>query len=67
MACTRIGAPHNVVFGGFSPESVSERMKVSDAKAPDHARPTARRKGKIAPVKAAVDEVMGEDAHRSRR
>ena len=22
LACARIGAPHNVVFGGFSPESV---------------------------------------------
>ena len=26
LACARIGAPHNVVFGGFSPESVRERM-----------------------------------------
>ncbi|HEY2654305.1 MAG TPA: acetyl-coenzyme A synthetase N-terminal domain-containing protein, partial [Solirubrobacteraceae bacterium] len=25
LACARIGAPHNVVFGGFSPESVRER------------------------------------------
>src|SRR5215213_1106299 len=32
LACARIGAPHNVVFGGFSPESVKERMEVSDAK-----------------------------------
>ena len=29
LACARIGAPHNVVFGGFSPESVKERMEVS--------------------------------------
>ena len=27
LACTRIGAPHNVVFGGFSAESVHERME----------------------------------------
>jgi acetyl-CoA synthetase len=33
LACARIGAPHNVVFGGFSPESVKERMDFSDAKA----------------------------------
>ena len=32
LACARIGAPHNVVFGGFSPESVKERMEVSEAK-----------------------------------
>ena len=26
LACARIGAPHNVVFGGFSPDAVKERM-----------------------------------------
>jgi len=25
LACARIGAPHNVIFGGFSPESVRDR------------------------------------------
>src|SRR5918997_2808946 len=29
LACARIGAPHNVVFGGFSPDSVKERMEFS--------------------------------------
>ncbi len=55
LACSRIGAPHNVVFGGFSPGSMKERMEVSNAKAlfvPD----IARRKGKAAAVKASVDE-----------
>ena len=33
LACARIGAPHNVVFGGFSPDSVKERMEFSEAKA----------------------------------
>jgi acetyl-CoA synthetase len=56
LACARIGAPHNVVFGGFSPESVKERMEFSDAKALVTAD-GARRKGKTAPVKAQVDEV----------
>jgi len=32
LACARIGAPHNVVFGGFAPEAVRERMEVSHAK-----------------------------------
>ena len=32
LACARIGAPHNVVFGGFAPEAVRERMAVSRAK-----------------------------------
>ncbi len=57
LACARIGAPHNVVFGGFSPESVSERMQVSDAKLLITAD-GARRKGKQAPVKSEVDAVM---------
>jgi acetyl-CoA synthetase len=57
LACARIGAPHNVVFGGFSPESVRERMEVSEAKALITVD-GARRKGKSAPVKREVDRVM---------
>jgi acetyl-CoA synthetase len=56
LACARIGAPHNVVFGGFSAESVRERMEFSHAKALITAD-GARRKGKAAAVKAAVDSV----------
>jgi acetyl-CoA synthetase len=59
LACARIGAPHNVVFGGFSAGSVRERMEVSEAKALITVD-GARRKGKTAPVKASVDEVMGD-------
>ncbi|MDQ1674615.1 MAG: acetyl-CoA synthetase [Frankiaceae bacterium] len=59
LACARIGAPHNVVFGGFSPGSVAERMDVSKAKALITVD-GARRKGKTAPVKSAVDEVVGD-------
>src|SRR5680860_551166 len=33
LACARIGAVHNVVFGGFSAEAVRERMEFSAAKA----------------------------------
>jgi acetyl-CoA synthetase len=57
VACARIGAVHNVVFGGFSAESVKERMEFSEAKLLITAD-GARRKGKTAPVKQAVDEVM---------
>jgi acetyl-CoA synthetase len=57
LACARIGAPHNVVFGGFSPESVRDRMEVSNAKALV-TTDGARRKGKTAAVKASVDELM---------
>jgi acetyl-CoA synthetase len=59
LACARIGAPHNVVFGGFSPESVRERMEVSHAKALITVN-GARRKGKTAPIKPAVDAVMSD-------
>ncbi len=58
LACARIGAPHNVVFGGFSAGSVRDRMEVSEAKALITVD-GARRKGKMAPVKATVDEAMG--------
>ncbi|MBV8953019.1 MAG: AMP-binding protein, partial [Solirubrobacterales bacterium] len=57
LACARIGAPHNVVFGGFSAGSVRERMEVSQAKALITAD-GARRKGKTAPMKQQVDEAM---------
>ncbi|MBS1870042.1 MAG: acetate--CoA ligase [Actinobacteria bacterium] len=56
LACARIGAPHNVVFGGFSAESVKERMEFSEAKALITVD-GARRKGKTAAVKRAVDAV----------
>src|SRR3954454_18844907 len=59
LACARIGAPHNVVFGGFSAESVRERMEFSDAKALVTVD-GARRKGKTAPIKQQVDEVMAD-------
>ena len=59
LACARIGAPHNVVFGGFSAESVRERMEFSEAKALVTVD-GARRKGKTAPIKPAVDEQMGD-------
>jgi len=58
LACARIGAIHNVVFGGFSAEAVRERMEFSEAKALVTAD-GARRKGKTAPVKSQVDAVIG--------
>jgi acetyl-CoA synthetase len=59
LACARIGAPHNVIFGGFAPGSVRERLEVSDAKALITVD-AARRKGKTADVKAALDEGIGD-------
>jgi acetyl-CoA synthetase len=58
LACARIGAPHNVVFGGFAAEAVKERMEVSHAKALITVD-GARRKGKTAPIKESVDQTIG--------
>jgi acetyl-CoA synthetase len=49
LACARIGAPHNVVFGGFSPDAVKERMQFAQARALVTVD-GARRKGKTAPI-----------------
>ncbi len=57
LACARIGAPHNVVFGGFSAEAVRERMEFSEAKVLITVDGAAR-KGTTTPVKDRVDEVM---------
>src|SRR5579859_7308785 len=59
LACARIGAPHTVVFGGFAPTAVRERLEVSRAKALVVAD-GARRKGKPIPVKQQVDEVIAD-------
>jgi acetyl-CoA synthetase len=59
LACARIGAPHNVVFGGFSADSVKDRMQFSEAKALITVN-AARRKGKATPIKPDVDEFLGD-------
>ena len=57
LACARIGAVHNVVFGGFSASSLKERMEVSTAKALVTADATLRR-GSPMPMKEKVDGVL---------
>ena len=57
LACTRIGAVHNVVFGGFSAASLKERMEVSNAKVLVTADATLRR-GVPMPMKEKVDTVL---------
>ena len=36
LACARIGAPHSIVFGGFSAESLRDRINDAQCKAPHH-------------------------------
>jgi acetyl-CoA synthetase len=57
LACTRIGAPHNVVFGGFSAEALRDRMNDSQAKLLITADGGYRRGG-VVRLKQAADEAM---------
>src|SRR5918996_3216991 len=59
LGCARIGATHNVVFGGFSVQSVKERMEVSDAKLLVTADANMRRGQPIA-MKEQVDTILGD-------
>jgi acetyl-CoA synthetase len=54
LACARIGAIHSVVFGGFSPESLANRIKDCNSKVVITADEGVRG-GKIIPLKANVD------------
>jgi acetyl-CoA synthetase len=62
LACARIGAIHNVVFGGFAAEAVRERMEVSEAKVLVTADATLRR-GEPVPMKPAVDGIAEQLPH----
>lgn len=57
LACARIGATHNVVFGGFSSEALSERMNDSKAVALI-TQDAAWRRGTIVHLKVAADEAL---------
>ncbi|HEX4121890.1 MAG TPA: acetate--CoA ligase [Verrucomicrobiae bacterium] len=57
LACTRIGAIHSVVFGGFSAQSVADRIFDSQAKLVITADGGFRR-GSVVPLKKSVDEAL---------
>ena len=57
LACARIGAIHSVVFGGFSPESLKDRILDSDCQTVITAD-EGLRGGKKIPLKANVDEAL---------
>jgi acetyl-CoA synthetase len=57
LACTRIGAPHSIVFGGFSAESLRDRIDDAGAKVVVTADGGWRR-GAPLPLKPAVDEAI---------
>jgi acetyl-CoA synthetase len=57
LACARIGAPHSVVFGGFSAQSLADRINDAEAKVLITADGGYRR-GDVFPLKAAADEAL---------
>ena len=57
LACARIGAIHSVVFGGFSPESLKDRILDSDCQTVITAD-EGLRGGKRVPLKENVDEAL---------
>jgi acetyl-CoA synthetase len=57
LACTRIGAPHSVVFGGFSPQSLADRIDDADAKVLITADGGYRR-GSVIPLKNNADAAL---------
>lgn len=59
LACARIGAVHSVVFGGFSAQSILDRLEDSEAVAVITADGGWRRGG-VVPLKANVDAALGD-------
>jgi acetyl-CoA synthetase len=57
LACARIGATHSVVFGGFSAESLTDRIEDTQAKMVVTAD-GAYRGGKVIPLKANTDKAL---------
>jgi len=59
LACTRIGVIHSIIFGGFSAESIKDRIQDSEAKLVI-TTDGAFRAGKTIPMKANVDKALVE-------
>ena len=57
LACTRLGAPHTVVFGGFSADSLSDRMNDMGCEVLI-TQDEAWRRGSRVPLKVTADEAM---------
>ncbi|MGI5349711.1 acetate--CoA ligase [Streptomyces sp. CA-250714] len=57
LACARIGAPHSVVFGGFSADALATRIEDADARVVITAD-GGYRKGAASALKPAVDEAL---------
>lgn len=58
-ACFRIGAIYNIIFSGFSPKALADRIVDTGAKVVVTADET-RRRGRLLGLKARLDQVLGE-------
>lgn len=61
LACARIGAIHSVIFGGFSPNAIADRINDSQAKVVITCD-EGRRAGRSVPLKANVDQALANGA-----
>ena len=66
LACARIGAAHSVIFGGFSPDAIRQRLDDADVKFVITANGSLR-KGRVFPLKEAVDEALAAPGHKVER
>ncbi len=64
LACARIGAIHSVIFGGFSPRSISDRVEDSTCKA-IITQDEGRRGGRPVALKTNVDEALKDPGTKS--
>lgn len=60
LACARIGAVHSVIFGGFSPNAIADRINDCEAKIVLTAD-QGNRGGRVFPLKKNVDEALKDN------
>jgi acetyl-CoA synthetase len=59
LACARLGAPHSVIFGGFSAEALRDRINDSGAKVL-LTQDAAYRRGSLVPLKKMADDAVAQ-------
>src|SRR5688500_14871035 len=57
LACARLGAPHSVIFGGFSSQAIADRVEDAKSNLIITADGSYRR-GQVVPLKKNVDEAL---------